>query len=83
MLKLHHPSNSGTLPQGNNFKHGKIVIIISCLFAISRATPAEYGGFQASGRIGAIAAGLSQSHSNSGSEPPLQPTPQLTAMPNP
>ena len=31
------------------------------------------------GRIGAIAAGLCQSHSGAGSEPRLQPTPQLTA----
>ena len=49
------------------------------LFAISWAVPAAYGGSQARGRIGAIAAGLHQSHSNSGSELHLQPTPQLTA----
>ena len=35
------------------------------------------------GLIGAVAAGLRQSHSNVGSEPCLQPTPQLTAMPDP
>ena len=50
-----------------------------CLFAISRATPAAYGGSQARGLIRAVAAGLRQSHSNAGSEPCLQPTPQLTA----
>ena len=33
------------------------------------------------GRIGAVAAGLLQSHSNEGSETGLQPTPQLTATP--
>ena len=38
-----------------------------------------YGGSQARGRIGAVATGLRQSHSNAGSEPRLQPTPQLTA----
>ena len=47
------------------------------------AAPAAYGGSQARGLIGAVAAGLCQSHSNVGSEPSLQPTPQLTAMPDP
>ena len=42
-----------------------------------------YGGSQARGLIGAVAAGLRQSHSNEGSEPCLQPTPQFMAMPNP
>ena len=42
-----------------------------------------YRGSQARGLIGAVAAGLSQSHSNVGSEPGLRPTPQLTAMPEP
>uniref|UniRef100_A0A4X1VB04 TBC1 domain family member 4 n=1 Tax=Sus scrofa TaxID=9823 RepID=A0A4X1VB04_PIG len=32
------------------------------------------------GRIGAVATGLHQSHSNGGSEPHLQPTPQLTLI---
>ena len=45
--------------------------------------PAAYGGSQARGRIGAVAAGLRQSHSNAGSEPRLRPTPQLTATPDP
>ena len=53
------------------------------LFAISWAAPTAYGGSQARGRIGAIAAGLHHSHSNSGFEPRLQPTPQLTATPDP
>ena len=60
---------------------------VFCLFvvvvvAISWAAPAAYGGSQARGRIGAIATGLRQSHSNAGSEPRLQPTPQLTATPD-
>ena len=42
-----------------------------------------YGGSQARGRNGAVAAGLCQSPSKTRSEPPLQPTPQLTAMPDP
>ena len=45
-----------------------IFIFIFCLFAISWATPAAYGVFQARGRIGAVAAGLGLRHSNAGSE---------------
>ena len=58
---------------------------VFCLFvAISWAAPAAYGGSQARGPIGAAATGLRQSHSHShaGSEPRLQPTPQLTATPD-
>ena len=54
-----------------------------CLFVISWAAPLAYGGSQARGRIGALATGLRQSHSHAGSEPCLQPTPQLTATPDP
>jgi len=50
--------------------------------AISWAAPTAYGGTQARGQIGAVATGLRQSHSNTGSEPRLQPTPQLTATPD-
>ena len=56
------------------------LVFVFCLFAFSRATPAAYGGSQARGPVGAVVAGLRQSHSNTGSEPRLQPTPQLTAM---
>ena len=52
-------------------------------FCFSRAAPAAYGGSQARGLIGALATGLRQSHRNAGSEPSLQPTPQLTATPDP
>ena len=41
------------------------------------------GGSQARGKIGATAAGLYHSHSSIGSEPHLQPTPQLTATSDP
>ena len=37
-----------------------------------------YGGSQARGQIGAVAASLQHSHSNAGSEPCLQPIPELT-----
>ena len=54
----------------------RLLFYFICLFAFSRAAPAAYGGFQARGWIGAVAAGLRQSHSNVGSEPCLQPTPR-------
>ena len=47
------------------------------------ATPMAYRGSQARDLIGAVAAGPHQSHSNVGSEPFLQPTPQLTATLDP
>ena len=43
-----------------------------------RAESTANGGSQARGRIRAVAASLHQSHSNTGSEPDLQPTPQVT-----
>ena len=63
-----------------------LFIYFFCLFvvvvvvAISWAAPAAYGGSQARGPIGPVATGLR--HSNAGSEPRLQPTPQLTATPD-
>ena len=60
-----------------------IFLFFGPFFAISWATPAGYGGSQARGQIRAVAAGLCQSYSNVGSEPCLQPTPQLTATPDP
>ena len=45
----------------------------------SRPAPMAYGRSQARGLIGAVAAGLRQSHSSVGSEPRLRPTPQLMA----
>ena len=52
-------------------------------FAFSRAAPVAYRGPQASGLIRATAASLHHSHSDAGSEPCLQPTPQLMAAPDP
>ena len=60
-----------------------LFVCLFCLFAISWVAPMAYGGSQARGRIGAIAASLRQSHSNVGSEPCLRPTPQLTATLDP
>ena len=58
-------------------------IIKFFFFCLFRAAPAAYGGSQARGLIGAVAAGLRQSHSNVGSKPSLQPASQLTATPDP
>ena len=58
-----------------------LTIFFFFLLAFSRATPEAYGGSQAQGLIGAVAAGHSHSHSNAGSEPRLRSAPQLTATP--
>ena len=52
-------------------------------FLFFRAAPVAYGSSQAKGQIRAVAAGLYQSHSHVGSEPPLQLTPQLMATLDP
>jgi len=52
-------------------------------FAFIGAHPPAYGDWKARGRIRAIAAHLHHTHSNVRSEPRLQPTLQLTAMPDP
>ena len=48
-------------------------------FPFLRATPVAYESSQARVQIRAAAGGLHHSHSNTGSEPCLRPTPQLTA----
>ena len=52
-------------------------------FSLFRAAPAAYRSSQARGWITVTAASLHYSHSNSGSELHLQPTPQLMATPDP
>ena len=52
------------------------VLFVCFLFM---AAPAAYRRSQARGGIGAAAAGQRHSHRNAGSEPSLEPTPQLTA----
>ena len=63
------------------FVFGLFVVVV-VIVAISWAAPAAYGGSQVRGLIGPVATGLRQSHSNAGSEPRLQSTPQLTATPD-
>ena len=60
-----------------------VFVFFFVFFAFARAAPAAYERSQARGPIGAVATGLHQSHSNPGSKPYLQPTPQLTATPDP
>ena len=52
-------------------------------FVFFRAAPVAYGGSQGRGSFGAVATGLCHSHNNARYELHLQPTPQLTAMPDP
>ena len=59
---------------------GFFVVFFFCFF---RAMDMAYGSSQARGRVRAKAAGLHHSHSVPGSEPCLQPSPWLTAMPDP
>ena len=49
-----------------------------CLF-VFMAAPEAYGSSQARGQIGAAAAGLCHSHSNTRSKPHLQPMAQFVA----
>ena len=58
-------------------------LILFFIFLLFRAAPAAYGDSQARGLIGATAASLPHSHSNTGSQLRLRPTPQLTATPDP
>ena len=69
----------------NYYTFGESLEVIPhfCLFVFSRAAPEAYGGSQARGQIRSVATTLCQSHSNTGSEPRLRPTPELTPTPDP
>ena len=56
--------------------HMEVFDFFVCLFFVFCLFRAAYGGPQAKGLIGAAAAGLRQSHSNTRSKPRLWPTPQ-------
>ena len=65
-----------------------LLYFLSCFFVclsfcFFKAEPEAHGGSQARGQIGAVVTGLHHSHSNARTEPYLQPTPQLTTMPDP
>ena len=57
--------------------------ILFFVFCVFRAEPSAYGGSQDRDLIGAVAASLCHSYSNTGSRPRLWPTPQLMAMLDP
>ena len=59
-----------------------LVFCFVFVFLLFRAIPTAYGGSQARALIGTTAAGVHHSHSDARSEPYLQPTPQLRAMPD-
>ena len=59
------------------------IFIFICLFALFEGCACGIWRFPGKGLIGDVATGLHQSHSNSRSEPPLRPTPQLMAMLDP
>ena len=64
-----HPSNEST--SSHHLQAEDIVwLLINCsFFCLFRAAPTAYGGSQARGPIGAVAAGLHHSYSNVESEP--------------
>ena len=66
-------------PKSNGKPLGWLVCLF--FFFLFKARPTAYGGSQAWSQIGAVAGGLHHSHINAGSQPGLQPTPQLIAMP--
>ena len=69
--------------QGCCFISKSLIFFFFGSFCLFRAAPTAHRGSQARGPIRAVAAGLRHSHSHAGSEPHLQPTPQLTATPDP
>ena len=66
-----------------SFRILNVFFLKKTFFFFFMATPAAYGRSQARGWIGAAAAGLHHSPSNVGSQPCLQPTPQLMATLDP
>ena len=73
---------AGSLCPGYNIRITcRTLLLLLLLFF--RAASVAHGGSQIRGQIGATTASHSHSHSNSGSEPHLQPTPQLTTMLDP
>ena len=59
--------NSATMNMEVQVSFYFIYFFLFCLLSFFRAEPAAYGGSQARGLIGAVAAGLHKSHSNTGS----------------
>ena len=64
----------GYTKERKHYNYGHFFFFFS-FFGLFRAAPAAYGSSQARGGIGAVAAGLHQSHSNEDLSLILQPTP--------
>ena len=60
-----------------------LVFFFFVFFCLFRVTPVAFGDSQARGPIRAAATSLCHNHSNVGLKLHLQPTPQLTAAPDP
>ena len=79
---LHKPQSPLLSGDGQRLWALPLQLLSSCFlvfcFCLFRAAPTAYGSSKARGRIGATAASLHHSHSNTRSEPILWPTPQLT-----
>ena len=71
------------LCQYDNKEIGLSFLFFFFFFVLFRAASMAYGGSQARYQIGATAASLHHSHSNSGSELRPRPTPQLSATLDP
>ena len=69
--------------KGIGASHSNILLSTLPFFFLPGASHMAYGSFQTRGQIGATNASLCHSHSNAGSKPHLQPTPQLMAMLDP
>ena len=78
--EFQHSNAYGQIHLDNIMSESDVYIQFCFVF---RTTPPTYGSSWAKGRIRAAAAGLCHSHSNARSKPHLQPTPQLTATPDP
>ena len=61
----------------------RYIKFLFCFVLLFRAIPAAYRSSQARVRIGAAAAGLHHTQSNTGSEPQHRPVPQLAVMSDP
>ena len=76
------PMSWKPVPAPTTTLEGFVFCFFFVFLSFSRAAPEAYGGSQPRSPTGATAAGLRQSHSNSGSEPRLGPTTELTATPD-
>ena len=66
---------------GNGGECGRVLGVL--IFFFFRAPPLAYGSSQGRGQIRAAAASLYHNHSNTRSQPRLQPIPQLRAVQDP